>query len=57
MQIFQHTFEIRKRSLISAFSIWMTVPIITDIYQYVADDIIAFSQFQVLNKVAVLVYL
>ena len=57
MQIFQHTFEIRKRSLISAFPIWMTVPIITDIYQYVADDIIAFSQFQVLNKVAVLVYL
>ena len=28
MQNFQDTFETRERSFISAFSIWMTVPLI-----------------------------
>ena len=30
MRIFQYTFEIRKLSFISAFSIWMTVPLIKE---------------------------
>ena len=56
MENFKNTFETRKRSYISAFSIWMTVPLITDIYQYVPNDIIAFSHFQVLKKFVVAVY-
>ena len=30
MRIFQCTFETRKLSFISAFSIWMTVPLVKD---------------------------
>ena len=56
MRNFKDTFETHKRSYISAFSICMTVPLITNIYQYVADDIIAFSHFHVLKKFVVSVY-
>ena len=45
MQNFKDSFETCKRSYISAYSLWMKVPLITDIYQYVADDIIALSHF------------
>ena len=53
MRNFNDTFETRKRSYISAFSICMTVLLITNIYKYVVDDIIAFSHFQFLKKFVV----
>ena len=56
MRNFKYTFETRKRSYISSFSICLTVLLTTNIYQYVADDIITFSHFQVLKKFVVPVY-
>ena len=38
MQNFQDTFEKRKRSFISAFSICMTVPLIADLMKNVCFD-------------------
>ena len=39
MRNFQDTFETRKRSFISAFSIYMTVPLITKVNIYKYPDV------------------